>query len=236
MAGISFPYMMYEGNSCMYGGIYLIRKSRLEDSEVLSHCTPTKTKNLEIFDGGDNLLIIIIHYSGYSAHRIIFEATFEKLFANVDPLRLMTTTINNKTATVTNLIFHTLDSMVILQSNLLNLRQIHYFRIIFQFDYTVKHLRFNPEEGDSCIYCTVSYVPHRSNIKGIQHDAETLNKAFERIGIIQSILISMNSCDVFTIPMWSIFLRNDIMQRNRYQTIHAIDNSTYYLFLSPLVQ
>ena len=43
----------------------------------------------------------------------------------------------------------------------------------------------------------------------------------------------MSSCDVFTIPMWSIFLRNDRMQSNRYQTIHAINNSTYYLFLSP---
>ena len=131
---------------------YLIRKSKLEDSELLSHCTPIKTRNLEIFDRGDNLLIIIIHYSGYSAHRIIFEVTIEKLFAKVEPLHLMTTTINNKTATVTNLIFHTLDSMVILQSNLLNLRQIYYFRIILQFDYTVKYLRFNPEEGDSCIY------------------------------------------------------------------------------------
>ena len=216
----------------MYGGLYLIRKSKLEDSELLSYCTPTKTRNLEIFDQEDNLLIIIIHYSGYSAHRIIFEATFEKLFVNVESLHPMTTTINNKTATVTKVIFHTLDSMLILQSNLLNLRQIHYFRIILQFDYTVIHLRFNPEEGDSCIYCTVSYVPHRSNIKGIQHYAQTLNKAFERIGIIQSILISMSSCDVFTIPMWSIHLENDRMQWNRHQTFQAI-NSTYYLFLSP---
>ena len=241
MAHISFPYMMYEGNSCMYGGIYVIRKLPLEDFELLSHCTSSKTSNLEISVPVnypvDYLLIIIIHYSGYSAHRIIFEATLEPLFRSTVPEDLMITNIEekNKTATLTNVIFYAIDTILILRSHLLNLRKIHYFKIILEFDYeaVVKHLRFNPEEGDSCVYCTVSYFPHRSNIKGRQHDAETLNKAFERKGVIQSVFINMSSCYVFTIPMWSIFLGNDIDQWTKDETLQVIYNSTYHLVLSP---
>ena len=233
MAHISFPYMMYEGNSCMYGGIYLIRKSSLEDSELLSYCTPNKTGNLEFIVPGNDFLIIIIHYRGYSAHRIVFEARFELLFGRTFPVDLMITSIRNKTAAVTNMNFGVSHGVLYFQSNLLNLRKISYVKIILQFEYTVKYLRFYPEEGDSCIYCTISYIPHRSNIKPRQHNAETLNKAFERIGIIQSVLISVSSCDVFTIPIWSFVLGNDRTQWNRHQTIQVTYNSTYYLFVSP---
>ena len=234
IARISFPYMMYEGNSCMYGGIYLIRTSS-EDSGLLSHCTPSRTSNLEIIVPVNNLLIIIIHYSSYSAHRITFEAMYERFDKRSVPVDLMIINIRQKTATVKTLNFGVGFRILTLQSYLLNLRKIQYFKIILQFDYFVKHLKFNPEDADSCIYCTVSYFPHRSNIKERQPDAETLNNAFERKGIIQFVFINMSSCGVFTIPTWSISLGNDRMQRNMYQNIQVINNSTYYLFLSPFL-
>ena len=35
----SFPYMLSEGNSCMYGGLYIVQSNSSKDSEVLSFCT-----------------------------------------------------------------------------------------------------------------------------------------------------------------------------------------------------
>ena len=97
--------MMYEGNSCMYGGIYLIRKSSLEDSELLSHYTSNKRMNLMINVPVNNLLIVIIHYRGYSAHRIIFKATYQRSIGNGVPVDLKITHIGNKTATLKTLKF-----------------------------------------------------------------------------------------------------------------------------------
>ena len=36
---ISFPYMLSEGNSCMYGGLYIVQNILSSDSEILSLCT-----------------------------------------------------------------------------------------------------------------------------------------------------------------------------------------------------
>ena len=70
---ISFPYKLYEGYSCMYGGIYIINSSSSSQSEVLSHCTPISTMNKLIIPRQD-FSVVIIHYSEYSSHIIFLDA------------------------------------------------------------------------------------------------------------------------------------------------------------------
>ena len=72
---ISFPYMLSEGKSCMYGGVYIIRSISSKDSEILSLCTSTLNDDSHIFDLTDTF-VIIIHYSEYSTERILFYATY----------------------------------------------------------------------------------------------------------------------------------------------------------------
>ena len=66
---ISFPYMLSEGNSCMYGGLYIVQRG----SEILSLCTSSLNVKRRIVVRND-LLVIIIHYSEYSTERILFYA------------------------------------------------------------------------------------------------------------------------------------------------------------------
>ena len=69
---ISFPYMLSEGNSCMYGGLYIVR----QDAEILSLCTsPLKVKR-RTRAGFSDLFFIIIHYSEYSSERILLYAEY----------------------------------------------------------------------------------------------------------------------------------------------------------------
>ena len=37
--------MLYEGYSCMYGGLYIVKTLSSYESEVLSHCTPGNNMN-----------------------------------------------------------------------------------------------------------------------------------------------------------------------------------------------
>ena len=77
------------------------------------------------------------------------------------------------------------------------------------------HVRFNPWNKSLCIYCTLVYSPHVSNIRGRQYDVEVLNRAFKRSDIIQSISINTSSCSAFIIPMWSISIR--VLKRYAYR-------------------
>ena len=72
---ISFPYMLSEGNSCMYGGLYIVQRG----SEILSLCTSSLNVNRRIVVRND-LLVIIIHYSEYSTERILFYAEHSYYF------------------------------------------------------------------------------------------------------------------------------------------------------------
>ena len=71
---IGFPYMLSEGNSCMYGGLYIVQSISSRDSEILSLCTSTfDDRHISYFN---NISVIIIHYSEYSSERILFYAKF----------------------------------------------------------------------------------------------------------------------------------------------------------------
>ena len=77
-ASISYPYMLYEGSSCMYGGIYIIRNVPIGSfSEIMSLCTQNKPTNFQIvLNNLEETCIVVIHYSEYSKPQIVFKASF----------------------------------------------------------------------------------------------------------------------------------------------------------------
>ena len=80
---IGFPYMLSEGNSCMYGGLYIVQRFSSGDSEILSLCSShfSGNRHISVFN---NISVIIIHYSEYSSERILFYAEFTDV-QNKDP-------------------------------------------------------------------------------------------------------------------------------------------------------
>ena len=88
------------------------------------------------------------------------------------------------------------------------------------------NIRFKTERSGDCIYCTVIYAPHLSNVWSRQYDIEVSNKTFQRRDFIRSIYINMSLCSTFIIPIWSMSVQKDnYFIPDRY-------NFTHYLFLS----
>ena len=75
---VSFPYMLSEGNPCMYGGIYLVHTISSKDSEILSFCAPINPTGSFIYDL-KNISVMVIHYSEYSTERLIFFAYYDAM-------------------------------------------------------------------------------------------------------------------------------------------------------------
>ena len=221
VTNISFPYMLYEGYSCMYGGIYILKTSSLDESEILSHCVPSATRNKIIIPRGD-FAIVIIHYSEYSSPMIILSATIAKIFDSTFPVNL--TVSGNKSAETKILSLQGADKVLYLQSILLKLRKLQHIYINIQSNEVTK-IRFATERSGDCIYCTVIYAPHLSNVWGRQYDMEVSNKAFRRRDFIRAIYINMSLCSTFIIPIWSVSIETD-------NTYPLRVNFTHYLYLS----
>ena len=73
----TFPHMLYEGHSCIYGGLYLTFPMYSTDptdpQSEFSRCT-TSNNYLEVnINQGTNIALVIIYYSGYSAEKLIFD-------------------------------------------------------------------------------------------------------------------------------------------------------------------
>ena len=230
---ISFPYMLYEGNSCIYGGAYILQNAQVQDtfssnlSEAFSLCARIgwmrNERDRKIQDSKDIILgshfaIIIIHYKEYSTSTIIFEAAVRELLYQTWSCAPDIATANNKSITITLPYLDLYDliheSELYLQSMLLNLRNIQYVYITFQRQnissviWFVPHNTdwFIPRNNDWCIYCTVFYPPHLSNIKGEEYAKEVLNRSFTKVGIIYSISINTSTCNPFVIPVWSLLI------------------------------
>ena len=92
----------------------------------------------------------------------------------------------------------------------------------------VYRMRFRTESADACIYCTVIYAPHLSNIRGRHYDMEVSNKAFQRRELILSIYINMSSCSKNIYPLWSVSIEQ---AESSNHIVPPSANSTYYVFL-----
>ena len=222
MMRISFPYILYEGRSCIYGGIYILQNTNVHDafssgvSESLSLCVQNNRINSEEIILGDQFAIIIIYYKEYSASTIIFEVAIKAGFPTTWPWPADIGTADNKSINITlpyidlntdGNVFRPFGYELHLQSRLLNLRNIQYVYITFHKQNIPTVIRFNPWNNDRCIYCTVFYCPRLSNIIDEEYKNEVLNRAFTRHGVIDSISINTSTCNAFMIPVWSLSIK-----------------------------
>ena len=125
---ISFPYMLSEGNSCMYGGLYIV--DTLDTDSIRSLCTLTLNGYRRIAYLW-NLILIIIHYSEYSTERILFYAehspgSYSHLFYFRGFIKDLQKTYKEDTLSITGISEYT----GYLYSSVFKLRKIHYINII----------------------------------------------------------------------------------------------------------
>ena len=60
-SNVIFPYMLYKGKSCMYGGIYIVQTLSSNDTEILSICSQSTGYINTILYDLRNVSIVIIH-------------------------------------------------------------------------------------------------------------------------------------------------------------------------------
>ena len=128
-----FPYMLYEENSCIYGGIYIIetiafRRKYQYGDEILSLCDP---KIHFVFNIPTwKFSVLIIHYEHYSEERLNFEVEIYVRRENqfVLPQNLINVQDETANINITSNMFHE-HRMLYIESYLLNLRQVQYVYI-----------------------------------------------------------------------------------------------------------
>ena len=209
MMSVSFPYMIYEGHSCMYGGVYVIETLSSDVSEIFTHCNQSSTMNGEELDFNINIVKIVIHYIEYSGPTITIDVEIKDVHTRPRwPVNLKHSDTKSVNITLDHMF---LEYTLILKSILLDLRSIQYIYITFEKEMIIDKIDvdvgFNAWDTDVCIYCTLVYSPHANNIRGRQYDVEVLSRAFKRSDIIQSISINTSSCSAFIIPMWSVAIQ-----------------------------
>ena len=201
---VSFPYMIYEDHSCMYGGMYMVDTLSPDVTEVLSHCDPVSLLYGKELFFKNSIVMIIINYMEYSGPTIIFEAEIKYIFLIKSSMHVNLNQVAIRDSKRVNITVHEYErSKWYFHSLLFDPGNIEYIHVTIK-GAVSKDVRFNPWNSDSCIYCTLVYSPHKSNIRGRQYDVEVLNRESMRRDIIQSVTIDTSSCNAFAIPMWSV--------------------------------
>ena len=61
---VSFPFMLYEGSGCLYGGIYIVQTLLSIESEIISLCNPvSNSERYRILINDLRNVSVVIHYS-----------------------------------------------------------------------------------------------------------------------------------------------------------------------------
>ena len=232
LRNVSFPYMLYEGKSCMYGGIYIVQTLSNKDSEILSLCTPATIDNSYMFsiliEDLKNVSIVIIYYGGYSTERILFYAKYAILFNSpYNQLTFKQTYKRENTLDITIPSLTDLMGTTSIKFSQLNLRKRYFINITLEKS-DIIHLSFfgKYQRKLPCVNLTVFYSPQPSNIIGRQYDAEIINiqKVVIKWDVIRSIFINISTCSIFDVPVWELHIT-----KARYVKSDA--DSTYYQFL-----
>ena len=197
---IAFRYMLYEGNSCMYGGIYIVQTISSKDSEILSLCTPAS----RYIPFQHNISVVIIHYSEYSTEQITFKAIYRDNEESMD----LTQTYKENTLNITvPKVTKALPGYI--YSYLLKLRNILYINI--SCDAIIHSIKFEAITRAFCMNITIFYYPHPSNIWGRQYDQQTISGLRSVVYIyrefVQSVFINMSACTLVEVPVWVIIIR-----------------------------
>ena len=201
--------MLNEGNSCMYGGLYIVHSNSSMETEILSLCTSIGDNYITITDL-NNVSVVLIHYSEYLVHNIEFYTFLNFHLNGATSMQFdydddYSVKYNGNTLSV--LLLNTTKPIYALMkySNLFKLRKIHYINICCDALYDIT---FAGWMRTSCINITVFYSSHASNIKGRQYNQETIpwHGRVARDAFIQSILINMYDCNLVAALVWNIFI------------------------------
>ena len=212
---VAFPYSLYQGRSCMYGGIYIVKTLSSMDFEIFSICAPSAInakRNLIEINDLSSVSIVIIHYSEYSTKTLIFHAIYYPT-TDYEITWLNQQYLNDETVSITVPTLP-IDSFITIQSSLLKLRKVQYINISLDYEGAVSCIDFNTFRRTPCINITIFYSPHLSNIRGRHYDQETtsISKTISRCGLIQSIFINTNGYDFWNIPVWYFFTETTIRE------------------------
>ena len=205
--------MLYEGYSCIYGGIYIGKTLSSQDSDILSNCVQPKTDCNEIYKLRNDF-IVLIHYSGYASEKIVLDAVFSvcttKFRSYCDRYLTFTSAdFDEGTFKLTKQNFATPYDTLWLASNVFNLRKVFYISISLEIKDTLTALDVGLQD---CVSCTIFYVPHLSNIRGRVYDVQMLETSTSQtiIDFIQSVVVNLSSCDMFAIPDWTVKIRHHV--------------------------
>ena len=236
---ISFPYMLYEGRSCMYGGVYIIDMSLLDGgNEIISLCD-NRTKFLFHIPTW-RVLILIIHYEEYSAARIDFEAEivlpYNHRYEFVLPQDFITIQGETMTVTLPPAILCS-DHMIYIKSYSIDIRKIQYIQINLEIiaGAEVQDVEFSvyvPDNTVHCVYCTVFYARQFSNYKARKYDKEIFSKDFKISERIHSAFINISTCVMFKFAIWSFGIGRQ-PQFNKLNKLNGY-NKTFYQILPSL--
>ena len=203
---ISFPYMLIEGISCMYGGVYITPIISSKDSVIPSLCTQTERYfETDLHDE----TVVIIHYSEYASENITFRAECHRygpFFSRVEHWDSRQKYKEN-TLSITLPKFEVVTfSKSIINSRLLKLKKIQHINISCD---SLIEIIFSDFLRNSCMNLTIFYYPHASNIRGRQYDQETISGHRYFVtekDFIRSIFIDMRACTLVTAPVWELVL------------------------------
>ena len=217
---ISFRHMFYEGNSCMYGGIYIVETVSSKDSEILSVCTPIKykyknrSKYKKSLSDVNNIYVVIIHYSEYSTEKLTVLAKYHNGLYNWYIHRELNQTYKENTLSIT-VPKVTNVTRLYTHSCLLKLRKIQYINISCDAVHDIScdavlEIKFRAFLRTSCMNITIFYDSHASNIRGRHYDQITKSghRSFDiERDFIQSFFIDMSACTLVSPLEWDIMIR-----------------------------
>ena len=216
---LNLPFMLYEGNSCMYGGVYVVKTLSSKDVELFSFCTPATFNVSErnsipiIFHDLYNFSVVIIHYSEYSPRRLKFHAEYSFYNQLIYSLNTTELTLVNQQYVSNAAIDITVptlgrDAQVIIKSYLLKLRKVQYINISLNNEGTLVKIMLNKLLRTACIDVTIFYSLHLSNIRGRQNYQETRNwnESVLRLEFVKPVFMNMTSCDFWNVPVWKFYI------------------------------
>ena len=211
---MSFPYMLSEGNSCMYGGLYMVKKN---GSEILSLCTPSLNVNRRYVDlmAGEiaGFHLLITHYSEYSAERILFYAEHSDS-SYVLHAGLVQQTYKEDTLSIAQN-FRYIDKFFL--SSAFRLRKIRYINITIN-DSAI--IEFNARYSSPCVDVTIFYPTDLSNMwfilninivdgswKKYDQITRSGHRTLKKSAFIEYAVINMSACSFVRDPVWEMFIK-----------------------------
>ena len=227
---LAYPYLLSEGNSCMYGGIYIVQTVLSKDFEILSYCHhyPLTVSPNIIVDDLHNVSIVIIHYSEYSTE-IFFHAVIRcnDVHCHYPEIKQMTPQeVDYKEDTISfTLPVTKKDNLIQILSIQLSFRKMKYINISFHETKTCLKIRFRHSSTTSCVNIAISYHHRVSNIQGKTNNQVTTyldySGVFEQTDYFQSMFINMSECNLFDNTEWVLQFVSPLETYNYFSEVNT---------------